>query len=108
MPKVSSAGNQRRRGKMLWMIAGLLVIVGLGAYALIARPWEPRPLMVKMETLVRGPLSQVLAVNGRVAARRSVILRSTVQARLVSVSADIGDTVVAKRWCVAELLHIAA
>ena len=97
MPKVSSAGNQRRRGKMLWMIAGLLVIVGLGAYALIARPWEPRPLMVKMETLVRGPLSQVLAVNGRVAARRSVILRSTVQARLVSVSADIGDTVVANQ-----------
>lgn len=61
----------------------------------MARPWEVKPVLVKMETVARGPVSQVLAVNGRVAARRSVVLRPTVQARLVSVSADIGDTVIA-------------
>jgi RND family efflux transporter MFP subunit len=77
----------------MWIVA--LVIIGLGAYAAVARPWESRSLVVRMETVVRGPIAQVLAVNGRVAPRRSVALRSTVQARLVAISVDIGDEVVA-------------
>lgn len=93
MPKASAAQPRKRRVR--WMVAGLAIGVALVAYAAVMRPWEPKPLVVQVETVAKGPVSQVLAVNGRVAARRSVVLRSTVQARLVSVSADIGDAVVA-------------
>lgn len=94
MPKASTAqpGKRRLNG---WLIAAVLIVVLLAGYAAIVRPWEVKPAVVKMEAVAKGPVSQVLAVNGRVAARRSVVLRSTVQARLVSVSADIGDAVVA-------------
>ena len=94
MPKASAA-QPRKRGLSGWLIAAALALLIGGGYAAVARPWEVKPVLVKMETVARGPVSQVLAVNGRVAARRSVVLRPTVQARLVSVSADIGDTVIA-------------
>lgn len=94
MAETSSRPVRKSRRKLGWMLALALVVAGIGIYLAIARPWSPRPVSVAMETLARGPVSQVLAVNGRVAARRSVVLRSTVQARLVSVSADIGDSVI--------------
>lgn len=86
--------RDRKSGRKLgWMIAALLIVAALGAYAFVARPWESRALSVEVEVLARGPVSQVLAVNGRVAARRSVVLRSTVQGRVIEVAADVGDSV---------------
>lgn len=93
MPQASVAAPRKRRPRMGWIIFGLVLVAAGGGYAAIARPWEVRPLTVRMETVASGPVSQVLAVNGRVAPRRSVVLRSTVQARLVSVSAEVGDSV---------------
>lgn len=92
MPKASAA-QPRKRKVSGWLIAAILALIVGAGYAALARPWEVKPVLVKMETVAKGPVSQVLAVNGRVAARRSVVLRSTVQARLAAVSADIGDTV---------------
>jgi RND family efflux transporter MFP subunit len=94
MPEALARPARKSRRRLGWLLAALVVVAGLGLYLAISRPWSPRPVAVAMETIARGPVSQVLAVNGRVAARRSVILRSTVQARLVSVSADIGDAVI--------------
>lgn len=94
MPKALAA-QPEKRGPSGWLIAVAFLLILGGGYVAVARPWEIKPVVVKMETVANGPVSQVLAVNGRVAARRSVVLRSTVQARLVSVSADIGDAVVA-------------
>ena len=93
MAVASPAAVRKPSRKMGWMLAALVLLAGAGAYAAYSRPWEEKPVAVAMEALAVGPVSQVLAVNGRVAAKRSVILRSTVQARLVSVSADIGDKV---------------
>lgn len=83
----------KSRGRVKWVMLGLALVVGVGAYAAIARPWIAKPLEVSVETLSLGPVSQVLAVNGRIAAHRSVVLRSTVQGRVISVSADVGDAV---------------
>lgn len=95
MAEATARPQRQSRRKLGWMLALAVLVVGAGAWLAIARPWSPRPVSVPMETLARGPVSQVLAVNGRVAARRSVVVRSTVQARLVSVSAEIGDSVIA-------------
>lgn len=89
------AKTGRRRRKFGWAALLLVLAVGVGGYAAIARPWETRPLAVKVETMVPGPLSQVLAVNGRVAAKRTVAMRSPVQARAISVLVDVGDAVTA-------------
>lgn len=93
MPKASAAQPRKRRVSG-WLIAAILALVAGAGYAAVARPWEVKPIVVKMETVAQGPVSQVLAVTGRVAALRSVVVRPTVQARLVSVSADVGDAVV--------------
>ncbi len=95
MAGAPKAGTRKPRRKMGWLLAALVLVAGAGAYAAYSRPWEEKPVVLRMETLAPGPVAQVLAVNGRVAARRSVVLRSTVQARLVAVSADIGDEVTA-------------
>lgn len=95
MSQASVSPDRKPRRRVGRIIVVLTVLGGLGAYVAVARPWEPRPTTVAIETLARGSVSQVLAVNGRVAAKRSVVLRSTVQARLVSVGADIGDAVAA-------------
>lgn len=90
-----AAATRKQRGIPVWIIVLVLIVVGAGGYAGYARPWETRPLKVKTEMLALGPASQVLAVNGRVAAKRSVVLRPTVQARLMTVSVGEGDSVTA-------------
>lgn len=88
--KPSSPVRKRRRG---WWLLLLLVIAAAGAYAGIMRPWEPKPTSVPTETLALGPVSQVLAVNGRIAAHKSVTVRAAVSAQALSVNTDTGDTV---------------
>ncbi len=90
---MAKAGTGRRRRKLGWVILLALIVAGAGGWAAVTRPWVAKPLSVKVETMALGPVSQVLAVNGRIAAKRSVVLRATVQARVVSVGADVGDTV---------------
>lgn len=83
------------------MVFFLLLIVGGGAYAGIERPWEAKPKSVAVEVLAPGEVSQVLAVNGRVAASKSVTIRSGVSAQALSVNADVGDAVEADQVLVA-------
>lgn len=81
-----------RKWRWGWLLLLLLIVAG-GAYAGIARPWEAKPALVAVETVSTGPVSQVLAVNGRVAAKTSVTIRAAVSAQALSVNADIGDEV---------------
>nr|WP_248309016.1 efflux RND transporter periplasmic adaptor subunit [Devosia sp. MC532] len=75
------------------LIFGLVALVGLGAYGAIARPWEPKRVQVALETIAPQDISQVLAVNGRIAAKNSVTVRAAVSAKALTVAADTGDTV---------------
>jgi RND family efflux transporter MFP subunit len=83
----------RRKKRWGWKLFLLLVIVGAAAYAGITRPWEPKPQAVATEVVTQGDVSQVLAVNGRVAANKSVTIRAAVSAQALSVNAGVGDTV---------------
>ncbi len=76
-----------------WMVAvGGLMAVGL-AGLLYLRPWATPIAVVTVETVVSGPVTRVLAVNGRIAGLRSVEVRPMVSGTLVEVSVAEGDTV---------------
>lgn len=84
-------GGWMRRGKRLGLIT-LLVALAVG-YAVTMRPWEEKPAIVASETLVLAPVTQLLALNGRVAAEKSVTVRSAVSAQATAILADEGDRV---------------
>jgi RND family efflux transporter MFP subunit len=91
-----SKSSPRRRpfGRRIGFILLVLALVaGGGAYAFVERPWEEKPTEVSVERLQVGPVTQVLAVNGRVAARQSVAVRSAVAAKALIVAVDVGDSV---------------
>ncbi len=56
-------------------------------------PWDTRPVQVATETVSPGKVSQVLAVNGRIAAIKSVNVRTSVSAQAIGVRADEGEKV---------------
>lgn len=88
--KAGSRKPKKRIGLLLFVI--VLILAG-SAYAAINRPWEPKSKVVATETLVAGPIEQLLAVNGRIAAKTSVTVRSAVSAQAMSVAFDEGQAV---------------
>ena len=86
---------RRRKRRWFWLIVLLLALGAGGTYALLEKPWQARPKVVASEMLSVGPVSQVLAVNGRIAARTSVTVRAAVSAQAVAVLAGEGDEVAA-------------
>ena len=96
---MSKSENQRpaprRKRKLGWWLVLLVIIGAAGAYAGLTRPWEPKPTVVPVEVVAPGPISQVLAVNGRIAARQSVTVRAAVSGQALEVAADVGDSLAA-------------
>jgi RND family efflux transporter MFP subunit len=88
----ASPVRRRKRRWGRWLVL-FVIILAAGAYAGIARPWEPKPKLVAAETLRTGPVSQALAINGRVAAKTSVTVRAAVSGQALAVAADTGDRV---------------
>lgn len=86
------ARQERLRNRWL-LVAALLAAAAI--YVGIEWPWETKPVTVAVETLASGHVSQILAVNGRIAARNSVTVRAPVSAKALSVHADEGDHVMA-------------
>jgi RND family efflux transporter MFP subunit len=85
----SSTSPWRRRG--IWL--GLAVAVAVGGWLFYAQPWNAGVPAVIVEIVTPGPVTRVLAVNGRIAALRSVAVKSTVAGTLVSPLAEEGDVV---------------
>ena len=85
-PRTSS---WRRRG--LWI--GVAAAGGIGGWLYYAQPWQAGVPVVSVEIVAPGPVTRVLAVNGRIAVLRSVAVKSTVAGTLVASLAGEGDTV---------------
>src|SRR5690554_2322450 len=85
-----SSRRKRKWGK--WLVLVLVLAAG-AVYGFIARPWEEKPLSVAVERLEMGPMSQLLAVNGRVVPREEVKVRSAVSAPALLVNVSEGDVV---------------
>ncbi|WP_158626119.1 efflux RND transporter periplasmic adaptor subunit [Arsenicitalea aurantiaca] len=84
-----------RRRRRWGMVVLTLVLLAAGAYLAIAQPWSTPPARVIVEAVALGPVAQVLAVNGRVAAREAVRIRSSVTAQAIEVAVDEGESVAA-------------
>lgn len=75
----------------LWGAAGLL---GLALAGFVwSQFWMARPTAVTVEIAALAPVTRVLAVNGRIAAVRSVDVRSVVSGSLVGLLVAEGDVV---------------
>jgi RND family efflux transporter MFP subunit len=69
------------------------VAAALAAAIGYLQPWSPTPISVAVEQVAMAPVTRVLAVNGRIAARHSVDLRPQVTGTLTEVSASEGQRV---------------
>lgn len=90
-PAPGAATPQPGRRLWLWAVGGTLV-VGL-AGLLYLQPWAASVTEVIVETMAPGPVTRVLAVNGRIASDWSVDVRPQVTGTLAEVMAAEGDVV---------------
>ena len=90
-PQTKSSASVKTKRWWLWGAVGLasLALAGL-AYAQF---WMDRAQPVVVEIASLAPVTRVLAVNGRIAATRSVDVRPVVSGTLETLSVDEGDTV---------------
>ncbi len=89
----SKSPRKGKRGRRGWWILLVVLLIAGGVYAYVQRPWEARAPRVAVEAVAPGPVTEVLAVNGRVAARNTVNVRSPVSGRALEVLASEGDEV---------------
>ena len=80
-----------KRRLCIWGAAGLL---GLALAGFVwSQFWMVRPTPVTIEIAAFAPVTRVLAVNGRIAAVRSVDVRSVVSGTLIALPVTEGDVV---------------
>lgn len=97
VPTAQASLPQRKRRPRWHYVVGLVTVavIGAGAYVLYAKPWVPGPVSVVVETAKTGPVTRAIVVNGRVAAPASVEVAASAVGRIVQVSVEQGDMVVA-------------
>ncbi|MDO9525499.1 MAG: efflux RND transporter periplasmic adaptor subunit, partial [Gemmobacter sp.] len=80
-----------RRGPWLWAVGAVLAagVAGL----LYFQPWAEPTAVVVVETATLGPVTRVLAVNGRIAGVRSVTIRPQIAGTLSEVLVADGEIV---------------
>lgn len=79
--------------RRLWLWAAGLVLAGAAAGLFHFQPWVPSVTEVGVETVALGPVTRVLAVNGRIAGLRSVEVRPQITGTLAEVLVTEGDVV---------------
>ena len=79
--------------RSLWVWAGAVAVAVLVAGLMIFQPWAAKGLPVTVETVTPGPLTRVLAVNGRIAPLHRVEVRPRVSGAVTSVLVEEGAIV---------------
>lgn len=91
-PSAQSSVPVGRRARIGWLVGGIALIASIVG-TLYLQPWAPRATPVVIEVAELAPATRVLAVNGRIAARHSVDVRSLVGGPLTEVLVQEGDVV---------------
>jgi len=92
-PPETGSPRPARSGRRIWLVAiGIAVAAGSGLL-LSPQPWVPGPVPAAIEIAAPAPVTRVLAVNGRIAARHSVDVRALVGGALTDVRVAEGDSV---------------
>lgn len=90
-----AAAPKTKSRRWMWAVGGVLVMGLAGLFYL--QPWATPVPVVMVETVALGPVTRVLAVNGRIAGVRSVDVRPLVSGTLVEVLVAEGDVVTRNR-----------
>lgn len=91
-PAAPAPGPAPKRQRWRWG-AGAVVVTLAAAGLLYLQPWLPAAPVVPVEIVALAPVTQVLAVNGRIAALQTVDVRSVVVGQLESLPVTEGDVV---------------
>ncbi|MBC7739199.1 MAG: biotin/lipoyl-binding protein [Candidatus Saccharibacteria bacterium] len=91
VPQPAAPPPEPKRRNWLWW-AGGIVAVGLAAL-LYLQPWVKADPSVVVEVVTMGPVTRVLAVNGRIAGVQSVDVRPEIGGTLTEVRVAEGDQV---------------
>lgn len=89
----ATAPEAKTKTRRLWLGALGAVLVMAAGLALYVQPWVAKATAVTVETVTLAPVTRVLAVNGRIAAERSVDVRPLVSGTLAEVFVAEGDEV---------------
>lgn len=76
-----------------WVWAGLVLAVIVAGGLWYFQPWVSAAPLVQVETVAPGPLTRVLAVNGRIAPLHTVAVKATVAGAVKDVFAEEGQAV---------------
>lgn len=94
LPALRGVAPGRSTSRRWWIGGGIgLVALALGGFAYV-QFWMSGPPIVAVEIAALAPVTRVLAVNGRIAAVRSVDVRSVVTGSLTELPVAEGDLVV--------------
>lgn len=91
VPQPAAPPPEPKRRNWFWGV-GVIVAVGLAAL-LYLQPWVMADPVVTVEVVTLGPVTRVLAVNGRIAGVQSVDVRPQVSGTLTGVLVAEGDEV---------------
>ena len=89
-PPTAAAAPKKRSW---WIWAGLAVAVIAAGALWYFQPWVSNAAVVQVETVAPGPLTRVLAVNGRIAPLHTVDVKATVAGAVQDVLVDEGQAV---------------
>ena len=90
--RTSAPASEPTHSRWKWAVGGLLALVL--AALMYLQPWATPIAAVMVETVAPGPVTRVLAVNGRIAEIRSVDVQPLVSGTLVEVPVAEGDRVI--------------
>lgn len=92
MPTEETSKQKGPAARWRWALIALVLFAGIGGYW----GWQglrQNPTEVVTETATLGPVSRVLAVNGKIAAQNSVQIRALVTAVVLDLMVQEGDLV---------------
>lgn len=90
---MTTAKPARQISKQIWVLSALVVAFGIGGGIYWRMRAQSVP-MVGVETVTLGPVTRLLAVNGKIAAQDSVQIKSTVSGVILDLAVAEGDHVI--------------
>jgi HlyD family secretion protein len=91
---IARENGRRRRGRIIWSVVGVLVVLGIVAAVLLTRP-RPAPLAARFRTgvVTRADLVREVLATGHVDAVSTVSIGAEISGRVATVEADYNQQV---------------
>lgn len=81
---------------MIWLRRMFVLLIAAGVVAALVFAMQPKPVLVDVATIERGPLVVTISDDGRTRIRERYVVSAPLSGRLVRIGLDPGDEVVAR------------